>query len=165
MEEDFFGRQFGQEKDLNQRDSIVEITELYNFKEGENYLILNNTNQFMKVKLDKLNILPELTEGKKKYFKVAQLNFVTEKGIFVLNKFFNGSLDNWTDMGGELFSKYRVFNINNSSNLVEDLSRLSKTTVKEQEFKITNEPRGNMKFKEKYLKYKAKYLSLKKISK
>jgi hypothetical protein len=34
--------------------------------------------------------------------------------------------------------------------------------LKKEDFKIINEARPNIKFREKYLKYKAKYLSLKK---
>ena len=156
---DFLRRQFGQPKDTNIRESLVEIFELNNFKEEESYIILNNVNQFKMSKLTKIVIIPELTEGKKKYPKVYQLNFNSE---FVLNKHFNGSIDEWKDLGGELFSKYRVFHIIHSDNIQDELSKLTKTVVKKEDFKIINEARPNIKFREKYLKYKAKYISLKK---
>lgn len=158
---DFFGSQFGQPKDTNIKESITEITELYNLKEGETYIILNDINQFKIAKLRKVEILPELIEGKKKFPKVAQFNFNSDTD-FILQKHFNGSFDDWKDMGGELFSKYRVFHLVNSENVVDDLSKIIKNKVKEEDFKILNEPRPNLKFKEKYLKYKSKYISLKK---
>ena len=54
---DFLRRQFGQPKDTNIRESLVEISELNNFKEEEAYVVLNNLNQFKIAKLTKFIIL------------------------------------------------------------------------------------------------------------
>ena len=72
-------------------------------------------------------------------------------------------------MGGELFSTYRIYKLIDNSKtkdtsfLTDELSKVVRDKVTNIEFKITNEPRPNIKIKEKYLKYKVKYLQLKKL--
>jgi len=75
----FYGRQFGQVLDPNsgqvldpniqehiKKETLIEITELNNFKLEENYIILNQSNKFKIAKLTKIDILPELEPSKKK---------------------------------------------------------------------------------------------------
>jgi hypothetical protein len=167
------GRVFGQPLSANIKQNIVEINELNilaNFKPEDTYLILNHSNQFKIAKISKVVELPVLEQGKKKFPKIITFTFVDGSGInFDLSKSFNGTLDDWKDMGGELFSTYRIYKlIENSKSkdtdfLSDELSKVVRTKVTNSEFKVTNEPRPNIKIKEKYLKYKAKYLQLKKI--
>lgn len=161
-DQDFYGRQFGQKIDSNIKESIVEIHELNNFKEDETYIILNHENEFKTAKLSKIVIIPESNTGKKKYPKTAQFKF--NQNEFILNKYFNGNIDDWRDMGGELFSKYRIFRIINNDNIIENLSKLIKNkAIENKDFKIINEIIPNIKFKDKYIKYKLKYTNLKKL--
>jgi hypothetical protein len=183
----FYGRQFGQVLDPNiqehiKKETLIEITELNNFKLEENYIILNQLNKFKIAKLTKIDILPELEPSKKKKFpKVAQYTFNDGTKDFVLNKHFNGKLDDWKDMGGELFTKYRIFHLieqedkvglkKEVENLEKEVEKLLKEVEKllksksifDSNLTIVNEERPNIKInlKEKYLKYKAKYLQLK----
>ena len=178
----FYGRQFGQVLDPNsgqvldpnipehtKKELLNEITELNNFKLEENYIILNQSNKFKIAKLTKIDILPELEPSKKKKFpKVAQYTFNDGTKDFVLNKHFNGKLDDWKDMGGELFTKYRTFHLIEQDkkevvNLEKELEKLLKSkSIFDSNLTIINEERPNIKInlKEKYLKYKAKYLQL-----
>jgi hypothetical protein len=176
----FYGRQFGQVLDPNiqehiKKETLIEITELNNFKIEENYIILNQSNKFKIAKLTKIDILPELEPSKKKKFpKVAQYTFNDGTKEFVLNKHFNGKLDDWKDMGGELFTKYRIFHLieqedkvslkKEVSDLEKEVEKLLKSkSIFDSNLTIINEERPNIKInlKEKYLKYKAKYLQLK----
>ena len=180
----FYGRQFGQVLDPNaqqhtKKELLNEITQLNEFKLEENYVILNQENKFIIAKLTKIDILPESEPTKKKKFpKVAQYTFKDDTTNFVLNKHFNGSLENWVDMGGELFTTYRIFQLISQEDKskegitissypkLEDLDKEIEKLIKNKttlvsELKIINEDRPNIKIKEKYLKYKAKYLQLK----
>jgi len=167
------GRVFGQPLSANIMQNIVEITELNNlanFKPEDTYLIINHSNQFRIAKISKVFELPVLEQGKKKFPKMITFTLVEDNGVkFDLSKSFNGTLDNWKDMGGELFSTYRIYKlIDNSKSkdilfLTDELSKVVRNKVTNNEFKITNEPRPNIKIKEKYLKYKVKYLQLKKL--
>jgi len=167
------GRLFGKPLSANIIQNIVEITELNNlanFKPEDTYFILNHSNQFKIAKISKVVELPVLEQGKKKFPKMITFTFVEDNGFkFDLSKSFNGTLDDWRDMGGELFSTYRIYKLINNLNykdttfLLDELSKVVRTKVTYSEFKITNESRPNIKIKEKYLKYKAKYLQLKKI--
>ena len=167
------GRVFGQPLSANIKQNIVEINELNilaNFKPEDTYLILNHSNQFKIAKISKVVELPVLEQGKKKFPKIITFTFVDGNGLkFDLSKSFNGTLDDWKDMGGELFSTYRIYKLIDNLNskdtafLSDELSKVVRTKVTNSEFKVTNEPRPNIKIKEKYLKYKAKYLQLKKI--
>jgi len=166
-------RVFGRPLDTNVYVNIIEINDLHSlshFKEEDTYLVLNHSNQFRIAKIINLAELPILEQGKKKFPRMITFTFVDDSGIkFELNKSFNGTIDNWTDMGGELFSTYRIYKLLDTSKtkdiafLTEQLSKLVRNSVKISDFKITNEPRPNIKIKEKYLKYKTKYLQLKKI--
>ena len=72
-------------------------------------------------------------------------------------------------MGGELFTKYRTFHLIEQDkkevvNLEKELEKLLKSkSIFDSNLTIINEERPNIKInlKEKYLKYKAKYLQLK----
>ena len=167
------GRGFGKPLSANIMQNIVEITELNNlanFKPEDTYLILNHSNQFRIGKITNISELPVLEQGKKKFPKMITFTFVEDNGVkFDLSKSFNGTLDNWKDMGGELFSTYRIYKLIDNSKtkdtsfLTDELSKVVRDKVTNNEFKITNEPRPNIKIKEKYLKYKVKYLQLKKL--
>jgi len=128
------------------------------------------TTNIQHFKFTKFVEMPALEQGKKKFPKMVTFTFVEDSGVkFDLTKSYNGTLDDWRDMGGELFSTYRIYKLIDNSKekdiafLTEELSKVVRTKVINSEFKITNEPRPNIKIKEKYLKYKAKYLQLKKI--
>jgi hypothetical protein len=171
------GRVFGQPLSANIKQNIIEINELNilaNFKPEDTYLILNHSNQFKIAKISKVVELPVLEQGKKKFPKIITFTFVDGSGIkFDLSKSFNGTLDDWKDMGGELFTKYRIFHLieqeDKSSlkeieNLEKEVEKLLKSkSIFDSNLTIINEERPNIKInlKEKYLKYKAKYLQLK----
>jgi hypothetical protein len=167
------GRVFGQPISANIKQNIIEINELNilsNFKADDIYLILNHSNQFKIAKITNVAELPVLEQGKKKFPKMITFTFVEDSGVkFDLTKSYNGTLDDWKDMGGELFSTYRIYKlIDNSKSkdtafLSDELSKVVRIKVTNSEFKVINEPRPNIKIKEKYLKYKAKYLQLKKL--
>jgi len=167
------GRGFGRSISANIKMEIIEINDLHvlaTSKLEDTYLILNHNNQFRIAKFTKFVEMPALEQGKKKFPKMVTFTFVEDSGVkFDLTKSYNGTLDDWRDMGGELFSTYRIYKLIDNSKekdiafLTEELSKVVRTKVINSEFKITNEPRPNIKIKEKYLKYKAKYLQLKKI--
>ena len=167
------GRGFGKSISANIKMELIEINDLHVLAASnleDTYLILNHSNQFRIAKFTKFVEMPALEQGKKKFPKMVTFTFVEDSGVkFDLTKSFNGTLDDWRDMGGELFSTYRIYKLIDNSKekdiafLTEELSKVVRSKVTNSEFKITNEPRPNIKVKEKYLKYKAKYLQLKKF--
>ena len=167
------GRGFGKQISANIKIELIEINDLNVLaasKPEDIYLILNHSNQFRIAKFTNFVEMPSLEQGKKKFPKMITFTFVEESGFkFNLTKSYNGTLDDWRDMGGELFSTYRIYKLVDNSKakdntfLTDELSKVVRTKVTNSEFKIANEPRPNIKIKEKYLKYKAKYLQLKKI--
>jgi len=153
---------------------LIEINDLNllkNFNLDDIYIILNFKNEYMIAKINKCTELSVLEPNKKtKYPKMISFNFTSEGTNFDLNKSYNGTLDDWTDMGGELFSVYRVYKLlnNKKSNDIQfintELSYFIRSPVSNKQFEVKNQARPNIKIKEKYLKYKAKYLQLKKQS-
>jgi len=71
------------------------------------------------------------------------------------------------DDGGEIFSKYRLFRINDiSKDLLSEIQKILGPSVKyNPDMIITNDSTTitSDKYKEKYLKYKTKYTELKSI--
>ena len=149
---------------------INDLNILKNFNVDDIYIILNHKNEYMIAKINKFTELPVSETKKTKLPKMISFNFTSEGTNFDLNKSYNGTLDDWTDMGGELFSVYRVYKLlnNKKSNHIQfintELSNFIRSPVSNKQFVVKNESRPNIRIKEKYLKYKAKYLQLKKQS-
>ena len=109
------GRGFGKSISANIKMELIEINDLHVLAASnleDTYLILNHSNQFRIAKFTKFVEMPALEQGKKKFPKMVTFTFVEDSGVkFDLTKSFNGTLDDWRDMGGELFSTYRIYKL------------------------------------------------------
>lgn len=151
---------------------IEELNVLNNQDIGTFFLILNASNEFCIAKLINKELIPGLRTSKKLTPNTAKFTFenIVSGKQFILNKFYRGDIESNNDEGGEIFSVYTFFRIEDSlkandvSFLVIKLTDLKRSSVTHnQNLAITNQKMDVRKLKEKYLKYKAKYLQLKKM--
>lgn len=174
MDDDFFSELKTETKvDVSQ---IEDLNLLYNSELGTSFIILDNSKgDFLVAKLTKKELIPGNNDTVKKVKtpNIAQFTFTTdtlnkqEEGTpdntFILNKFYRGSIENWGDDGGEIFSTYIIFNIvddkkDNIEYLTKTLSILTKNkTTFNKEMKIINLPIPKTKYKNKYTIYPINY--------
>lgn len=166
------GLEFASKKEIKILSEITDLTTLYSQYIDVQLIIVDLSLNYRVGVLTEKSITDGkiISETKKKITRQPQIaKFTFNHGEFVLNKFFKGELDDMfntpIDDGGEIFSKYRLFKINDpSKDLLPELQKILGPSVKyTPDMVITNDSSiiTSDKFKEKYLKYKTKYLDLK----
>ena len=164
MDDDFFGDLKTETKpDIT---PIDDLTELNNVDISSTVIIADNaTGNFLLAVLISKEVIPGVNDKAKKTKtpNVAKFTFTNGDRQIVLNKFFRGSLEEWGDEGGEIFSLYRLFKVNQEKKddidyLTRVLSSIIKTPSKlKNDIVFKNLPITKTKYKNKYESYKINY--------
>ena len=168
------GLEIDSKKEIKILSEITDLTTLYSQNIDTQFIIVDLLLNYRVGVLTEKSITNGkiISETKKKVIRHPQIaKFTFNHGEFFLNKFFKGELGDMfntpIDDGGEIFSKYRLFRINDiSKDLLSEIQKILGPSVKyNPDMIITNDSTTitSDKYKEKYLKYKTKYTELKSI--
>ena len=164
MDDDFFGDLTTETKpDIT---PVDDLSELSNMDLSSDVIIADNaTGNYLVAQLTAKEVIPGVNDTAKKTRtpNIAKFTFTSGARQIVLNKFFRGSLEEWGDEGGEIFSLYRIFKVekekkDDTDYLSRVLTSITKSSSKlKTDIEFINHPIPKTKYKNKYESYPINY--------